>query len=379
MLKDLLQFNFATVATLIFLFIFIRHNAVFEKKLAYFFDAAIVLLIALSFIDALSYYFSSLKTPSIARKITDMLGYDFRLFLLLDFYLIIFRGKLKKRFIALLCAVSLSTVVEFLGLFTNLVFHYSESNSFIRGPLVFIPHLTAFLAAAILVPTAIRKAQQNNFYEFFVLMAVVIINCTAICFEILLHMNGLLKSSIALSISFYYLYLHMENYKLDPLTGISNRRSFYLDAERFNQKTALMVIDLNGLKTLNDTEGHIEGDKAIITLAELVSKKLRKGAYLYRTGGDEFVVLCNKFGLDSVYRQRDLIKEAMLTCPYTWAVGVALWHEGESLETVFARADADMYENKRIMKREFASDEELESISKMILQENLEAYKELSK
>lgn len=105
--------------------------------------------------------------------------------------------------------------------------------------------------------------------------------------------EGVIVTAGALAILFYFLYFNTQKLKRDVMTNALNRRCLYIDAER-NKSTldAVVSIDLNNLKQLNDEQGHAEGDKAICTLADCVHKALVKGCYFYRVGGDEFMVLC---------------------------------------------------------------------------------------
>lgn len=84
----------------------------------------------------------------------------------------------------------------------------------------------------------------------------------------------------------------------DPLTGAGNRRAFderLNEIIRMQQRTpsdmAMLLIDLDNFKQINDGEGHAIGDDVLIKVAEIISGRLRAGDNLYRYGGDEFVVL----------------------------------------------------------------------------------------
>ena len=85
---------------------------------------------------------------------------------------------------------------------------------------------------------------------------------------------------------------------LDPLTGLLNRRALGRDlqreigrAVRYDRSLNLMVADLDGLKAVNDTEGHAAGDVRLRAMATALTAALRVGDLAYRIGGDEFVVL----------------------------------------------------------------------------------------
>ena len=84
----------------------------------------------------------------------------------------------------------------------------------------------------------------------------------------------------------------------DPLTGLANRWGLDRDiareigrADRHNHHLAVVAIDLDGLKWVNDTEGHAAGDKTLNDLADAMRSSLRRGDMAYRIGGDEFVLI----------------------------------------------------------------------------------------
>lgn len=86
---------------------------------------------------------------------------------------------------------------------------------------------------------------------------------------------------------------------LDPLTGLFNRRGFELLApqqlhlaERRNLPNCLLMIDINGMKQINDRRGHAAGDRALRGVGEILRQTFRTSDIQGRIGGDEFVVLC---------------------------------------------------------------------------------------
>ena len=95
----------------------------------------------------------------------------------------------------------------------------------------------------------------------------------------------------------------------DPLTGVGNRRAFDRDAtravelaKRYDRRLTLAIVDLDGLKALNDTSGHAAGDRALRALTDTFVPELRAGDGIYRIGGDEFAVLLLESGPEVVDR-----------------------------------------------------------------------------
>ena len=151
---------------------------------------------------------------------------------------------------------------------------------------------------------------------------------------------------------------------IDELTQLGNRRGFFeLAAEalkstdREQQTMALFFMDLNGLKQINDTLGHLSGDDALRDTAEVLRRTFRGSDIVARIGGDEFVALAylhNERDVETLCtRLREHLREfnASRQRPYEvdLSIGATLIDESadENLEEFIARADEAMYQEKR--------------------------------
>jgi diguanylate cyclase (GGDEF)-like protein len=150
---------------------------------------------------------------------------------------------------------------------------------------------------------------------------------------------------------------------LDPLTETHNR--FFLDEIRPQLEASetggsIVLIDVDGLKRINDTEGHEEGDKAIWTVATAIKKLVRGNDHVIRWGGDEFLVILP--GMDDELARRrfymlpskiDEVKQSVKpnAKPYTKflaaSVGVHPYSKRAPLDIAISQADRVMYERKR--------------------------------
>jgi diguanylate cyclase (GGDEF)-like protein/PAS domain S-box-containing protein len=150
----------------------------------------------------------------------------------------------------------------------------------------------------------------------------------------------------------------------DELTGLYNRRGFlafckqHLNSlHRTNKRVALVYADLDGLKVINDSFGHKEGDRALIKTAELLKETFRSSDVLGRLGGDEFTALAvvePGDGVDQIVarlEQKFANYNALKIAPYelSISIGVAQFDPEvrQSMEDLMALADIAMYENKR--------------------------------
>jgi diguanylate cyclase (GGDEF)-like protein len=150
---------------------------------------------------------------------------------------------------------------------------------------------------------------------------------------------------------------------IDDLTGLHNRRGFLALAEQhlrmvLRKGAALLVyLDLDDLKWINDSHGHLEGNRALIVTANALRACFRQSDILARLGGDEFCVLMTDAGRDSARQVRRRVQQRMdfINASSAWrfrlslSVGIAevpALHQ-PSLEELLRIADARMYEEKR--------------------------------
>lgn len=148
----------------------------------------------------------------------------------------------------------------------------------------------------------------------------------------------------------------------DSLVPLPNRRGFerqlggLIDrSARYGDGGAVLFVDVDGLKMVNDSFGHEAGDAALIHVAELLTGGVRQSDCVARFGGDEFAVLLERVDLaqatETAARLMDLIAGSSFehegqAIPLSAAIGIAEIHAGDSPEAVIARADRAMYEQK---------------------------------
>lgn|GEM_PF-3587780 len=155
----------------------------------------------------------------------------------------------------------------------------------------------------------------------------------------------------------------------DSLTGLYNRTFFQNEKEGFDTETNLPMSviagDINGLKIINDSLGHAQGDKLLVTIAKILEKNCRKSDIIARIGGDEFNILLPKTSSEVADR---IIKKVKLACEeYNKKMVGDLYHISislgsatktdinESLDSIFKLAEDHMYNRKLLESRSFHS------------------------
>ena len=150
----------------------------------------------------------------------------------------------------------------------------------------------------------------------------------------------------------------------DALVDLPNRRSFFTSleqlitrVERYAVPAALLFVDVDGLKAVNDTFGHNAGDQALSKIASLLVASVRKADFVARLAGDEFGILLEHADELSAWKMALRVVETVDECrfcvndvclPLSVAIGVGMIEAGDTPETVLARADKEMYRIKAL-------------------------------
>lgn len=146
----------------------------------------------------------------------------------------------------------------------------------------------------------------------------------------------------------------------DFLTGAWSRRAFHdigtreiARAERTQRDLSLLLVDIDNLKSINDTYGHAAGDDALSNFVRRTNGGLRAIDSLARIGGDEFAILMPETDLSNaviaaerLHRQQDANHDATTAERATCSIGIAAFRDGDTLESLLHRADEALYKAK---------------------------------
>jgi diguanylate cyclase (GGDEF)-like protein len=149
---------------------------------------------------------------------------------------------------------------------------------------------------------------------------------------------------------------------MDPLVPVANRRGLITTLDRYIARherhgtpAALLFVDVDGLKALNDAFGHAAGDAALIHLTEMMVASVRQNDMVARIGGDEFAILLDHADEKSAREAAARLADHVAGCefcfegrclPLSIAIGFTVIEDGDSPEAVLDRADEAMYVQK---------------------------------
>jgi diguanylate cyclase (GGDEF)-like protein len=152
---------------------------------------------------------------------------------------------------------------------------------------------------------------------------------------------------------------------VDPLTRAFNRNEFELRFRHMTQANrrsttpmCLILFDIDHLKTINDTLGHLMGDRVIKDIAQLASRTIRGQDLLVRWGGDEFILLIQN-DIETTRQVAERLRKAVASHKYndtpdssdvtnriSISCGITAYQSGQTLDTVLLRADKALYQAK---------------------------------
>jgi len=169
---------------------------------------------------------------------------------------------------------------------------------------------------------------------------------------------------------------HMEEERMkartDPLTGLPNRAAYddqiFSECERWARYRAALsvaVCDLDYFKRINDTYGHLAGDKVLRLIARVLSRSLRSTDFVARYGGEEFVIIMPSTSRSEAATALEKLRAAVESSPFnfhgkpvtvTMSFGVTEAKEGDNADALFSRADALLYQAKENGRNQVCSD-----------------------
>lgn len=308
----------------------------------------ILLVFALSIVVFAEFYITPSESNIMARKVLMAIRYSATptIVALVLFALV---RKLKP-FIFIPAGVLL--IIDIISIFTPIVFDIKDVSTLVRGPLGYLPYIVAGLYLVFLVYILIKHSNKRAM-EIVPIIFLSLAFITGVVFPFIFGADyaKIFCSIIGVALFIYYVFLILQLSKKDSLTGLLNRQSYYAETNHLQREvTAIISLDMNGLKIINDTYGHPAGDDALATIGTCFFKACKAKQSAYRMGGDEFVVVCVKTSEEEVKQLVERLKKYVGETKYTCSVGYSYNTDGtKTVEQMLKESDQAMY----VMKEEY--------------------------
>lgn len=251
--------------------------------------------------------------------------------------------------------------------FYPVVFRISETNVYSRGPLFMVNNLmeVAFMIDGVII-YLIGRARSGG-VKFFPVLQFVWPIFICVCLQNFFYGISTVWVGIAVGFTSLMLALQNENIFIDKLTRLFNR--YYLDrisgTLKRSNKIAMMMIDMNGFKSINDNLGHSQGDDALFSMAEILRETVESHGTAVRYAGDEFVIVINTDNEQVAASYRDKIKQKLADFnkkrikkyKMSASIGMGIFDlKQNNLDEILEIIDKRMYEDKKAYYEASAND-----------------------
>ncbi len=258
----------------------------------------------------------------------------------------------KKNRLLLYLPVLISAPLLYTSQWTHLFYWFDDNNLYIASDsiLQYYPYFLFLLYVLLFIAAfTMRYARYGTAERRGILVSIV-----AAFIGVLLHIvfdeyadYSTLFASLLL---IYYLSLYVLTAKEDTLTHLLNRQCYYADLERQKDLiTAVVSVDMNDLKKINDTQGHDAGDTALKTVAECLTPNRLRNKKVYRIGGDEFAIFYLNKKEEAVVADIELMRRELAKTKYVCAFGYEMVRDRD-VSGAMQSADRKMYSNKAKLK-----------------------------
>ncbi|MGM9526183.1 MAG: diguanylate cyclase domain-containing protein [Peptococcaceae bacterium] len=291
------------------------------------------------------------------------------------------RGKWQRPVLFLLLV---NAVLEIISAFTGWIYYVDAENYYHHGPLYFIYVVVFCLAIAYVLFGFLVYGKNFNRQNRTSLYAIMLLVCLGVGLQEGLGSN-MRTVCFSLAVGSVLLFIHYSEFlqlkndndmsyqkKLlatDNLTGLQSRYAYtemlnaYKNQDVFPENLVAFVIDINGLKTVNDTLGHEAGDEMIQGAAACIAQVLGKYGACFRTGGDEFVAIL-RMDKGQIAEAQQALRDAAASwnghtvevLSFSTGYAIAAEHPGLSIEQIVHAADQMMYANKAAYYRQAGKD-----------------------
>lgn len=295
---------------------------------------------------------------TISSASSGIIGYCWCLFVEYHIHRNFERIKKKSRILAIpLIIATILIIINLLG--TGIIFDISKENVYTRGPMNFILYIFVFVYYIESIYTVHKAKYDSILVEFF-----------PIYYFIIPCMIGTMiqgfffgVSTIWLCVAIAFILVYIENQIsvsfIDDLSGLYNRKymNHYLNKLQSDKNRHVygFLLDINEFKAINDTYGHLTGDRALIQFGKILQHSIDKDSVAIRMGGDEFVIFAKLKSDEEALALKKQIKynvrqfniKSKEPFHLSFSIGIAKFN-GKNTDAFLSAMDDSMYEAKNM-------------------------------
>ncbi len=347
MFKEYLIQNFATILIIIAFIILLKTTIFLDKKVKIKMFFLIIMIFILSIIVFIEYYYNLENSHKDLRTVLMAIRYSATPFIVaMVLYTLVKKMKYYVFIPALLIAI-----LNIISIFNGMVYSLNDDNQLVRGPLGYLPFIAVGIYSVFLVYILIKQSNKQA-TEIIPIVFLCIAFLSGLIFPFIFgkDYSQIFCVTIIIALFVYYVFSILQLTNKDSLTGLLNRQAYYAStSSNLRDITGIISIDMNGLKVINDTYGHLAGDEALITISHCFTKAVKLKQPVYRIGGDEFMIVCFKTSLDEIKQLVKNIESNVNETKYSCSIGYSYNEEkNKDFDSMVKESDDMMYKNKAL-------------------------------
>jgi diguanylate cyclase (GGDEF)-like protein len=254
-------------------------------------------------------------------------------------------------------------------------FYISEDNVFYHGGFFAIRLGLSYFPMVLVLADLISASKNLKKAQVYLAALFILSTGTGSIIDLAINTGSLIWPCFSSSLLYVYFFILKTDSKIDSLTGIGNRYSFneFIDnlaRQNTKQAYAVVMIDIDHFKRINDTLGHLEGDNALRDLAAIIKGCIRHSDFAARYGGDEFVLAARaESNIEKImerllqaisFQNEKNIRPYKIEISYGYDIFAANSHQ--SIEKFLAHIDSLMYQHKAERRRKEDQIKESENV-----------------
>jgi diguanylate cyclase (GGDEF)-like protein len=272
-------------------------------------------------------------------------------------------SRTKKLACIILAVMGLNVLIMILNLFFGFCFTISPENRYVNGSLYLIRFYLGYIAVLMIVADLFISSKYLSHFNVYLVVFFAVLVGAGVALDMIFPGGGLVRAFFTAAMLHSYFYIIQADITQDSVTGIGNRTSFSEFVSRINrmpekQSYSMCLIDINGLKKINDSMGVQAGDKVLTDMADILKRCSRQNDFIARMGGDEFIVVIKaQFEIERVIARilraietRNQKEKQPLSISYGYDKFTT--RTGVSMDDFLARLNGLVYRHKSDQRRE---------------------------
>ena len=356
--------NLVTLVPLCAVILMLTFNPVIDKIKKKYFLHAFILIAVESCLETITILnVDKTKSAAIVSEIVNAFGFSLAPFVL--FFMICsitHKTRYQKYEKLLLIPLLINAAFVVMSIKYDIIFKVTADNVYYRGKFFALQIVFSFIYLAIFMIGDLCKNRRYLKEEKLFIVASCVLCLLGIFIQSFNKDCIIIWGTISVCMIMYYINFQNNLLKHDELTDLLTRRMYKINLMKINNRKSAVIIniDINSFKTINDTFGHSFGDDVLKECAINIQRNFVEYGFAYRTGGDEFAVICNDISPKQIEYAFKRIEDALK--PITEKVGMKKLlaygynvYTPEKYEDIFQSeilADEFMYSNKTKIKEQ---------------------------